>query len=101
MRPARRPPDSSAGLTLIELMIGLGVCALLLSLAVPSFSAHLQRQVPTRTLTREQVRSEVLAARRSGAIAAMTGEDSGSFHLASLQHVDPYADPVRYAHNAR
>ena len=31
------------GLTLIELMIGLGICAVLMSLAVPSFSQHLQR----------------------------------------------------------
>ncbi len=32
------------GLTLIELMIGLAICAVLMSLAVPSFSAYLQRQ---------------------------------------------------------
>ena len=31
------------GLTLIELMIGLGICAVLMSLAVPSFQAYLQR----------------------------------------------------------
>lgn len=39
-RSARRP----RGLTLIELMIGLAVCAVLMSLAVPSFAAYLQRQ---------------------------------------------------------
>jgi len=32
------------GLTLIELMIGLAICATLMSLAVPSFQAYLQRQ---------------------------------------------------------
>jgi type IV fimbrial biogenesis protein FimT len=32
------------GLTLIELMIGIGILAVLMSLAVPSFSAYLQRQ---------------------------------------------------------
>lgn len=32
------------GLTLIELMIGLGIAAILMSLAVPSFSTYLQRQ---------------------------------------------------------
>ena len=32
------------GLTLIELVIGLGICAVLMSLAVPSFGQYLQRQ---------------------------------------------------------
>lgn len=32
------------GLTLIELVIGLGICAVLMSLAVPSFAQYLQRQ---------------------------------------------------------
>lgn len=32
------------GLTLIELMIGLGICAVLMSLALPSFASYLQRQ---------------------------------------------------------
>lgn len=39
--PGRRQPR---GLTLIELMIGLAICAVLMSLAVPSFAAYLQRQ---------------------------------------------------------
>lgn len=34
----------SGGLTLIELMIGLAICALLMSLAVPSLSHVMQRQ---------------------------------------------------------
>jgi type IV fimbrial biogenesis protein FimT len=38
--PASRRPR---GLTLIELMIGLGIFAVLMSLAVPSFQAYLQR----------------------------------------------------------
>lgn len=41
MRPRRRRP---LGLTLIELMIGLGIMAVLMSLAVPSYSAYMQRQ---------------------------------------------------------
>lgn len=40
MAPALR----QRGLTLIELMIGLGICAVLMSLAVPSFASYLQRQ---------------------------------------------------------
>lgn len=32
------------GLTLVELMIGLAICAVLMSLAVPSFAQYLQRQ---------------------------------------------------------
>jgi type IV fimbrial biogenesis protein FimT len=38
----RRAKDH--GLTLIELMIGLAICAVLMSLAVPSFGHYLQRQ---------------------------------------------------------
>lgn len=38
-----RKPRRARGLTLIELMIGLGICAVLMSLAVPSFQAYLQR----------------------------------------------------------
>jgi type IV fimbrial biogenesis protein FimT len=38
--PPRRRPH---GLTLIELMIGLGIAAVLMSLAVPSFQGYLQR----------------------------------------------------------
>ena len=38
--PQRRRPQ---GLTLIELMIGLSIAAVLMSLAVPSFQAYLQR----------------------------------------------------------
>lgn len=41
MRPRHRRP---LGLTLIELMIGLGIAAVLMSLAVPSYSAYMQRQ---------------------------------------------------------
>lgn len=37
--PARRP----RGLTLIELMVGLAITAILMSLAVPSFQSYLQR----------------------------------------------------------
>lgn len=37
-------PRRALGLTLIELMIGLGIMAVLMSLAVPSYSAYLQRQ---------------------------------------------------------
>jgi type IV fimbrial biogenesis protein FimT len=40
MKPTRR---QLRGLTLIELMIGLGICAVLMSLAVPSFQNYLQR----------------------------------------------------------
>lgn len=40
MHPTRR---RLRGLTLIELMIGLGICAVLMSLAVPSFQNYLQR----------------------------------------------------------
>lgn len=40
MTPHRR----RAGLTLIELMIGLAITAVLMSLAVPSFASYLQRQ---------------------------------------------------------
>jgi type IV fimbrial biogenesis protein FimT len=40
MKPTRRP---QRGLTLIELMIGLGISAVLMSLAVPSFQSYLQR----------------------------------------------------------
>lgn len=41
MKPRARRP---LGLTLIELMIGLGIMAVLMSLAVPSYSAYMQRQ---------------------------------------------------------
>lgn len=40
----RARPRRPLGLTLIELMIGLGIMAVLMSLAVPSYSAYLQRQ---------------------------------------------------------
>lgn len=43
MGAADRPLPRQAGLTLIEMMIGLAICAVLMSLAVPSLSAHLQR----------------------------------------------------------
>ncbi|MEN9629115.1 MAG: hypothetical protein RJA10_2342 [Pseudomonadota bacterium] len=46
MMALRRPPAwrrRPRGLTLIELMIGLGIAAVLMSLAVPSFQAYLQR----------------------------------------------------------
>jgi type IV fimbrial biogenesis protein FimT len=41
--PRTRRPARSGGLTLIELMIGLAICAVLMSLAVPSFQTYLQR----------------------------------------------------------
>lgn len=41
-RPAAQRP--ARGLTLIELMIALAICAVLMSLAVPSFGQYLQRQ---------------------------------------------------------
>lgn len=41
--PRLSPPRRPRGLTLIELMIGLCVGAVLMSLAVPSFQAYLQR----------------------------------------------------------
>ena len=37
-------PRRTAGLTLIEVVIGLAVMALLLSLALPSFGGHMSRQ---------------------------------------------------------
>lgn len=37
------PPAARRGLTLIELMIGLAITAVLVSLAVPSYSTYLQR----------------------------------------------------------
>jgi type IV fimbrial biogenesis protein FimT len=45
-RPEGRPARAggACGLTLIELMIVLAICAVLMSLAVPSFGQHLQRQ---------------------------------------------------------
>lgn len=43
--PARaRRRRRTRGLTLIELVIALGICAVLMSLAVPSFGQYLQRQ---------------------------------------------------------
>lgn len=45
MHPGARPKPHAArrGLTLIELMIALGIAAVLMTLAVPSFSTYLQR----------------------------------------------------------
>lgn len=42
--PREGPRKGLRGLTLIELVIGLGICAVLMSLAVPSFGQYLQRQ---------------------------------------------------------
>jgi type IV fimbrial biogenesis protein FimT len=39
----RHPGRRLQGLTLIELMVGLAICAILVSLAVPSFQSYLQR----------------------------------------------------------
>jgi type IV fimbrial biogenesis protein FimT len=41
--PTPKPRRRTRGLTLIELMIGLGIAAVLMSLAVPSFATYLQR----------------------------------------------------------
>lgn len=38
------------------------------------------------TATREEVKAAVTVARAEGTLDVMTGEDSGSFHLASLRH---------------
>lgn len=47
-----------------------------------SGSAYLSANAPRSTLTRSQVRAEVEAARKSGELNAMVGEDSGSAFLA-------------------
>ena len=41
--------------------------------------------MPPSTLTRAEVRAQVLAARASGELDAYAGDDSGSFHLARVE----------------
>ncbi|MCA0244475.1 MAG: GspH/FimT family pseudopilin [Proteobacteria bacterium] len=66
--PTRAPRTRRArGLTLIELMIGLGIMAVLMSLAVPSFAAYLQRarlKAAAQTLELDLREARYEAARR-------------------------------------
>lgn len=59
------------GLTLIELVIGLGICAVLMSLAMPSFGQYLQRQrlkAAAQGLELDLREARFEAARRGGAL---------------------------------
>jgi prepilin-type N-terminal cleavage/methylation domain-containing protein len=76
----KRHTKGTRGLTLIELMIGLAICAVLLSLAVPSFQAYLQRnRLKAAALGLELALREARweAARRSQAVHLVfkTGAD--------------------------